>query len=395
MRQLYAVWPARSQLFCGGVCMTGPCVLMSSIVWILTLGPVAFYCAIVLPTAFTWHPVLPVASVALFALMVALLLATCCTDPGVIPPRAVILAAGSAEEISRILGYSVLGAGEPTHVQELDECAMVPEELWGLGYNWCHTCEIIRPPRASHCRFCDQCVLRFDHHCILLNNCIAQRNYVFFVGFLCSVVCSALFGISVSFWWLDSTIGRRGPRRWGTRMKSLAGNVAGKPSMPPTSYIVIGVSVVVGLLSILVLCFLAYHFFLIATGRTTKEYQARPGASFKSRPTIWGPRGPRLFNPRVLVPMEVLIDAREAAAHHRPQLRLRGRLGWCQRAQHRQHSCVCPLPKAVCARLAAKTGVRYCIRRARDWKAYVLPLVISHDAHRADMSGTTFSMKGG
>ena len=48
----------------------------------------------------------------------------------------------------------------------------------------CSTCDIVRPPGASHCRICDNCVLGFDHHCYYISNCVGKRNHKYFYLFL-------------------------------------------------------------------------------------------------------------------------------------------------------------------------------------------------------------------
>ena len=50
----------------------------------------------------------------------------------------------------------------------------------------------MRPPKASHCKICDNCILELDHHCFYISNCVGLRNHKNFYLFL-------LFGTFVSF----------------------------------------------------------------------------------------------------------------------------------------------------------------------------------------------------
>ena len=31
--------------------------------------------------------------------------------------------------------------------------------------------------KSLHCKYCNKCILRFDHHCKFVNNCIGVKNY--------------------------------------------------------------------------------------------------------------------------------------------------------------------------------------------------------------------------
>mmetsp|Transcript_9612 Transcript_9612/g.21352 ORF Transcript_9612/g.21352 Transcript_9612/m.21352 type:complete len:494 (-) Transcript_9612:775-2256(-) len=69
-----------------------------------------------------------------------------------------------------------------------------------LGYRYCTTCNIFRPPRSKHCNSCNVCVSKFDHHCQWVGNCIGERNYRFFFLFLISITCLTVCVTSCCFY---------------------------------------------------------------------------------------------------------------------------------------------------------------------------------------------------
>lgn len=63
----------------------------------------------------------------------------------------------------------------------------------------CKNCIAPKPTRTHHCSVCRRCVLKMDHHCPWLNNCVGHYNHRYFFLF-CVYMCSGTIFVTTSIY---------------------------------------------------------------------------------------------------------------------------------------------------------------------------------------------------
>lgn len=61
------------------------------------------------------------------------------------------------------------------------------------GTTFCIFCMVRRPLRSKHCRTCNRCIARFDHHCPWIWNCVGYKNHRAFLLFVLFLVSGVIF----------------------------------------------------------------------------------------------------------------------------------------------------------------------------------------------------------
>jgi hypothetical protein len=72
----------------------------------------------------------------------------------------------------------ILAGVQDDHKHDGGDCC---DQLHIHTVRFCGTCQIDKPPLASHCSMCGHCVKGFDHHCTVTNCCVGARNFRNFV----------------------------------------------------------------------------------------------------------------------------------------------------------------------------------------------------------------------
>ncbi|CAO2192902.1 unnamed protein product [Urochloa humidicola] len=274
-RRLYQVWKGSNKFLCGGRLIFGPdagSLFLSTVLIASPLVGLCFQCVTKLGSSSSDKqalglPVL-VATILLGLADLSFLFLTSSRDPGIVPRNARPPERGGG------------GDGDDPAVADAEDAVATPSTEWvvtsaanphlrlprtrdvavGGGHvvrvKYCDTCLLYRPPRASHCSICNNCVHKFDHHCPWVGQCIGLRNYPFFFLFISTSTFLCLYVFLLS--WLNIAAQR------GTHGGSLLRSITGESlSLVLIVYTFVSAWFVGGLT--------VFHVYLMSTNQTTYE----------------------------------------------------------------------------------------------------------------------------
>uniref|UniRef100_A0A8C4WMA4 Palmitoyltransferase n=1 Tax=Gopherus evgoodei TaxID=1825980 RepID=A0A8C4WMA4_9SAUR len=197
--------PGRNTFCCDGRIMMARQKGIFYLTLFLILGTCALFFAFECRyLAVQLSPAIPVFAVVLFLFAMAMLLRTSFSDPGVIPRALPDEAAFIEMEIEATNGTVPQGQRPPPRIKNFQ----INNQIVKLKY--CYTCKIFRPPRASHCSICDNCVERFDHHCPWVGNCVGKRNYRYFYLFILSLSLLTIYIFTFNIVYVALMVGLTG-----------------------------------------------------------------------------------------------------------------------------------------------------------------------------------------
>ncbi|XP_075259566.1 palmitoyltransferase ZDHHC14-like isoform X2 [Convolutriloba macropyga] len=127
---------------------------------------------------------------------------TSTSDPGIIPRSTYDEVMYMEKELVKKEGAST--SAETKKYQEYESKKVLIRGI-EVEVKWCDTCKLWRPPRASHCSRCNNCIESFDHHCPYMGNCIGKRNYRYFFMYLLSMTTLLLYALVFSAYHLIHT----------------------------------------------------------------------------------------------------------------------------------------------------------------------------------------------
>jgi hypothetical protein len=97
--------------------------------------------------------------------------------------------------VATVTAYLNVSTRDPGYITADLEKAMLASG--GDAKSRCNKCMLLKPARAHHCSICKRCVLKMDHHCPWVDNCVGFKNYKFFLLFLIYGTLTVPFAVTL------------------------------------------------------------------------------------------------------------------------------------------------------------------------------------------------------
>jgi palmitoyltransferase ZDHHC2/15/20 len=123
----------------------------------------------------------------------------------------------------------------------------------------CQRCLRTKPDRCHHCSQCNQCILKMDHHCPWVANCIGFNNYKFFLNMLFYASATCILIITTSYPVLGAVLSREGIDY-------------------KLAYFIVTAYVLACVFGFLITGFFSFHLWLISNQYTTIEFCEKRGS---------------------------------------------------------------------------------------------------------------------
>lgn len=81
---------------------------------------------------------------------------------------------------------------------------IAPTDVVSENSVYCEFCQAWRPFNSWHCKRCNACILRRDHHCSFFSRCIGQGNKRYYILFLAYVSISMWYAAYYNYYWIAS-----------------------------------------------------------------------------------------------------------------------------------------------------------------------------------------------
>ncbi|XP_021749143.1 probable protein S-acyltransferase 3 isoform X3 [Chenopodium quinoa] len=174
--RLYKVWPGNNKFLCGGRLVLGPDAGSLYLSSFLIGFPAITFCIRMLVRIKEHDPLygygVLTTGVILTFMDLLFLYMTSVRDPGIIPRNhRPIEDEGSGSSSRELVATGKSG------ILRIPRTKDVTINGYTVKVKFCDTCRLYRPPRASHCSICNNCVQRFDHHCPWVGQCIGLTTY--------------------------------------------------------------------------------------------------------------------------------------------------------------------------------------------------------------------------